>query len=233
MSIRKTPFVNGEFYHIYNRGVDKRNIFSDPLDRERFLRSMAEFNVLEPIGSIYEKFFADKRFGGKASKSTQSKRLVNFITYCLNPNHYHFILEQVEDRGIEKFMQRLGTGYTRYFNEKHKRTGSLFQGKFKSIHIDSNEYLLHLSAYVNLNDRVHKLGEFGGLASKLKKSESSWREYMGDMENNKKGFCEKGIVLGQFKNVKEYRTFAEESLTGILEKRYGGEVPNMEEFLLE
>lgn len=227
MSIRKTPFVNGEFYHIYNRGVDKRNIFSDLRDRERFLKSMTEFNVIEPIGSIYEKFFADKRFGGKASKS---KKLVNFIAYCLNPNHYHFILEQVEDRGIEKFMQRLGTGYTKYFNEKHKRMGSLFQGKFKSVHVNSNEYLLHLSAYVNLNDRVHKIKEFGSLASKLNKSESSWEEYIG---GGKKGFCEKDMVLGQFKNSQEYKTFAIESLAGILEKRYGDGIPNMSEFLLE
>ena len=120
-------------------------------------------------------------------------------------------------------MQRLGTGYTNT-SIKTQKAGR-FSGKFKSIHIDSNEYLLHLSAYVNLNDASITWKE----ASKLTQTNLVGR-YMG---YDKKGFCEKGIVLGQFKNVKEYRTFAEESLTGILEKRYGGEVPNMEEFLLE
>jgi len=187
---------------------------------------MDEFNVLEPIGSIYEKTFADKRFGGLASKS---KELVNFIAYCLNPNHYHFLLEQVADRGIEKFMHKMGTGYTRYFNDKYKRTGALFQGKFKSIHVDSNEYLLHVSAYVNLNDRVHKLNQFGGKASKfLLGSESSWREYTGE---GKKGFCEKGIILEQFKNRVDYKKFAEDSLRDIVERRDTS--ADLKDFLLE
>lgn len=226
MAIRKTPFVVGEFYHIYNRGVDKRIIFSDEHDINRFMQSMDVFNVLEPIGSIYEKTFADKRFGSLASKS---EKLVNFIAYCLNPNHYHFILEPLVDRGIEKFMQRLGTGDTKYFNNKYKRSGALFQGKFKSIHIDSNEYLLHLSAYVNLNWRVHKLG---GSTAKLVHSRSSWGEYVGDKTGDgRKGFCEKGIILEQFRNRAEYKKFAEDSLQDILERRH--ELDNLEDFLLE
>jgi len=244
MSLRKTPFINSEFYHIYNRGVDKRIIFSDEDDIARFIQSMHEFNSIEPIGSIYEKTFVNNKLGGKASKS---KKLVNFIAYCLNPNHYHFILEQVEEDGISKFMQRIGTGYAMYFNEKYDRGGALFQGKFKSVHIDSNEYLLHLSAYVNLNDRVHQLG---GKASKLVGSESSWGEYVGDtnrkgintkntnVKNTKakggdssKGFCKKDIVMDQFKGVKEYKKFARDSLQAVLEKRY--ESDNFENFLLE
>lgn len=231
MGLRKTQFVNGEFYHIYNRGVDKRNIFTNRDDINRFFQGMIEFNVLDPIGSIYENSF--RQLGSEASKLTEKKSakkqkpLVNFVAYCLNPNHFHFILEQIADKGIEKLMQRIGTGYAKYFNNKYKRSGSLFQGVFKSIHINSNEYLLHLSAYVNLNDRVHRLGSE---ASKSIKGQSSWGEYVGD---DKKRFCEKDIVLGQFRNVKEYRTFAEESLAGILEKRYGDEIPNIGEFLLE
>ena len=82
-------------------------------------------------------------------------------------------------------MQRLGTGYTKYFNGRYKRTGSLFQGVFKSSHIDSNEYLLHSSVYVNLNDRVHKIGD--GL------SRSSWNEYIGKSPSN---FCKKILFSG-------------------------------------
>ncbi len=225
MSSRKTPFINGEFYHIYNRGTDKRIIFSDQDDLGRFFQGMREFNSLEPIGSLYEKTFADKKFGGKASKLAESNKLVNFVAYCLNPNHFHFILKQIEEDGISKFMQRLGTGYAVYFNEKYNRNGALFQGKFKAIHIDSNEYLLHLSVYVNLNDRVHKLG---GKASKFMNSESSFGEYIDGVDNQ---FCKKDIVLGQFKNVEEYKTFAKKSLKNILEKRYDAD--GMGELLLE
>jgi putative transposase len=208
--MRKTKFDNGQLYHIFNRGVDKREIFSDQNDWRRFFQSMCEFNVLDPIGSIYE-----KTLGGRASKNRKKlkkeKKLVNFICYCLNPNHYHFVLEQVVDRGIEKFIHRLATGYTRYFNNRHKRSGVLFQGKFKAVHIKTNEYLLHLSAYVNLNYKVHNLE---GSASK--RVMSSWYEYIG---KNKNSFCEKDIIFGQLRNKNEYREYAENALVGILERK--------------
>ncbi|MBU1159735.1 transposase [Patescibacteria group bacterium] len=210
MAIRRTPFINGKFYHIYNRGVDKRNIFEDYEDLERFFESMREFNTVEPIGSLFEKSFNDP-----IAKNKKNKPLVNFIAFCLNKNHYHFILEQVIDNGISEFMKRLG-GYTWYFNNKHGRSGSLFQGTFKSIHIDSNEYLLHLSVYVNLNNKIHKLG---GLTAK-----SSWEEYTSEYNDS---FCKKDIILGQFKDSSEYKQFAESSLESIRERK------EMEKFLLE
>lgn len=218
--MRKTEFAIGEFYHIYNRGVEKRDVFTSSRDISRFFQSMEMFNTLEPIGSLHENYYAKKKFGGLASKSD---KLVNFVCYCLNPNHYHFILEQVAEKGIEKFMHRLSTGYTGYFNLKYKRSGSLFQGTYKAIHIDSNEYLLHLSAYVNLNSEVHKL-ELGGLASK-----SSWEEYLG---SNKLKFCSnKEAVLGQFKNGKDYAEFARRSLDSIKERKKMQK--EMEEYYLE
>lgn len=195
MATRKEKFVEGEYYHIYNRGVDKRAIFSSKNDLNRFFQSMEEFNVKDPIGSLYlNGFNKDKpKLRGSASQ------LVSFIAFCLNPNHYHFILTPLIEKGIEKFMQRLGTGYTLYFNEKQKRSGSLFQGKFKSKHISSNEYLLHVSSYVNLNN-CDKNGK-----TKSKLSMSSWSEYVGILNNN---FCNKSIILEQFQSVKEYQKFA-------------------------
>lgn len=226
MSIRKAIFANGEFYHVYNRGTDKRSIFGDRYDQQRFLQSMVEFNVLDPIGSIYAHSFRNEKLSGLATKEgfegESGEKLVEVVAYCLNPNHYHFILKQVSDKGVEKYMHRLGTGYVRYFNEKYERSGSLFQGKFKAIHIDSNEYLLHVSAYVNLNDRVHRLDQLSGLASK-----SSWEEYMGRAKSDL--LCVKDDVLGQFPTIKEYEEFAENSLRGTLERR--GMLT--EEYLLE
>jgi len=213
MAERKIKFANNNFYHIFNRGVDKREIFSDTNDLVRFLQSMDEFNTTRPIGSIFQNSFNPLR-----SSTPKEDKLVNFICYCLNPNHYHFLLEQVADNGIEKFMQRLGTGYTNFFNHKNKRSGSLFQGKYKSVHVDSNEYLLHLSAYINLNDKAHQLGSSA--------SKSSWEEYtendFGDFN-----FCKKDIILGQFNDKKEYKSFAKESLKIIREKK------EMEKLLLE
>lgn len=199
----RTIFAEGEIYHVYNRGTDKREIFSDVSDQERFLQSMKEFNVEDPIGSLYEHHFS---LGSRTSKS--DKKLVDIIVYCLNPNHFHFLLRQNLPRGIEKFMQRLGTGYTKYFNNKYDRSGVLFQGRFKALHVDTNEYLLHLSAYINLNYEVHGLGS--------STSKSSWDEYMGKM--NRK-MCENQTVLGQFRNTTDYKTFAENSVLGTQERR--------------
>ncbi|MFC1623612.1 transposase, partial [Patescibacteria group bacterium] len=139
--------------------------------------------------------------------------------FCLNPNHYHFILMPLVENGVQKFMHKLGTGYTCHFNEKYKRSGSLFQGRYKAIHIESNEYLLHLGVYVNLNNRVHKIGK----STLLWKS--SWNEYTGKSKTN---FCKKDIILGQFRNVKDYIEFAESSLEGIIERK-----EDMKSLLLE
>ncbi|MBU1956357.1 transposase, partial [Patescibacteria group bacterium] len=162
-------------------------------------------------GSIYEQSF--NQLGGETPKLV-SKPLVEFVCYCLNSNHYHFVLKQLVDGGISEFMKRMG-GYTSYFNEKYKRSGVLFQGIFKSKHIESNEYLLHISAYVNLNNEVHQLG---GETPKLM-NKSSWGEYINNKQDKQDDFCEKDIILEQFKNTLEYKKFAESSLKDIRENK--------------
>jgi REP element-mobilizing transposase RayT len=226
MSERKRDFADGEFFHIYNRGVDKRIVFTDNYDAHRFLKSLVEFNTADPIGSLYENSFRKRdELGGETPKFKSDRRLVNIIVYCLNPNHFHLILEQLTDGGISEFMKRLSGGYTGYFNNKYKRTGALFQGVFKDRHINSNEYLLHVSAYINLNDRVHQLG---GETPKLIKSMTSWGEYIGERNN---GICEKKIILEQFKNVDEYKKFAFSSLESILKRKE--ELKDIKDLLLE
>ncbi|MEK7090072.1 MAG: transposase, partial [Patescibacteria group bacterium] len=160
--MRKVLLAKGEYYHIFGRGVDKRTIFMDADDFARFLQGMEEFNTLDPIGSIFENSFRkrESQLGHAVSKLLPKRKgeLVELSCYCLNPNHYHFLLKQIVDKGIEKFMHRLCMGYAKYFNLRHERSGVLFQGPFKAVHVDSNEYLLYVSAYVNLNNLVHRLG---------------------------------------------------------------------------
>ena len=206
--MRNTTYSVGEFYHIYNRGVDKRVIYNNKNDLDRFFKCMDEFNSVEPIGSIYENSFNKPPLGSSTSKlgKKRGKKLVNFVCYCLNSNHYHFLLEQVAENGIEKFMHRLGTGYTKYFNIKNKRSGSLFQGRYKSAHIDNNEYLLHLSSYINQNNKIHKNNNL---------YKSSLDEYT-SINNT---FCKKDIILDQFKNISEYNEFLKSSFEFILENK--------------
>jgi REP element-mobilizing transposase RayT len=201
----------GEYYHIYNRGVDKRLITKDSKDIERFIQSLEFFNSKEPIISLREVI---------SKENIKSKDpLVEIICYCLNPNHYHFLLKEINEGGISEFMKRLGGGYTWYFNNRHKRSGVLFQGRFKSVHIKSNEQLLHVSVYVNLNNIAHKIS--GSTAGKVR---SSWNEYMG---KNNRNLCDKKIILGQFKSIKEYKNFAKSSLVQILRLKKDKDSPLM------
>lgn len=173
----------------------------DAADLRRFWESMHDFNQAEPIGSMYEFSFIKK--SGKLKQKPMP--LVQFVTYCLNPNHFHFLITPLQEKGVEKFMQRLGNGYTKYFNNRHKRSGVLFQGRFKSKHVHPNEYLLHLSAYINGNDKL------GYRMSKL--SKSSMREFSENFSGEK--FCNTDIILEQFRNRKEYEEFAHASLEDI------------------
>jgi len=193
--------VVGEYYHVYNRGTDKRNVFTDEKDLLRFWESLFDFNQTEPIGSVYEYSF-EKKINGVNKKI---KPLVEFAAYCLNPNHYHFLITPLQEKGVEKFMQRLGNGYTKYFNNRYKRDGVLFQGKFKSKHIDSNEYLLHLSVYINEN------AQLGHRMSKL--SISSLAEFLDKVYRKK--LCNTDIILEQFRNIEEYRDFVVTTLKDI------------------
>jgi REP element-mobilizing transposase RayT len=153
MATRKIKFEIGNYYHVYNRGVDKRDIISDPHDELRFLHSLNIFNTTESVGSVLEYNKRNKKGGNPVSTS----RLVEIIAFNLLGNHYHLVLRQLIDGGISQFMKSLGGGYTKYFNEKHDRSGSLFQGAFKATFIPE-ENLEKFVAYTNLNHVVHKVG---------------------------------------------------------------------------
>ena len=212
---RSIKFAEGEYYHIYNRGVDKRDIFLDSYDLSRFLKGIQAFNTIEPIGSLYELSFKENKEDLTPHQLGDSvSKLVGIVCYCLNPNHYHLLLKQVSEGGISKFMHRVGLAYTQYFNEKNKRSGVLFQGPFKAIHVDKNEYLIHLSAYINQNFEVHN--EWHGDDKKKALTRSSWGEYCGLSADK---ICKKDIILGQFPDLEAYKSFARDSLQSIKERR--------------
>jgi len=147
--MKKVEFLNNHFYHIYNRGVEKRTIFLDKGDYYRFIHDLYEFNDKNVVINLGKRI-VDYR-GETSIIQNQRDLLVEIICFCLMPNHFHLILKQIQENGISKFLQKLGTGYTMYFNKKYERSGVLFQGTFKAIHIDKDEYFLPLSCYVHLN----------------------------------------------------------------------------------
>lgn len=189
---------------MFNRGVERRDLFIDAGDADRFVECLQAFNVKDNIGSLWS-----QKFESRAEIILDERPLVSVVAYCLNPNHFHLILKQVEKDGMSKYMKRLAGGYSRYFNEKEKRSGALFQGPYKAVHISTNEQLLHVSAYVNLNDKVHKLSD------QVTKFHNSRDEYF----SGKEGFCSTQVVLDQFKSCEVYASFARETVSAIVEDR--------------
>lgn len=154
--MRKDPLVTGLYYHIYNRGVDKRDIFMNKSDLDRFVLSVKEFNTVNPIGSIKD-LMIERKEHPDVQRPTRSEPLVSIVCYCFNPNHFHFIIKQEVEGGISEFFKRLLGGYTKYFNLMHDRNGALFQGRFKSQLIDDDAYFLKIRPYTHLNYLVHDI----------------------------------------------------------------------------
>ena len=192
MPSRINPFINGQIYHIYNRGSEKRPIFENRRDQKRFEQTMLYYQLDGPKPR-FSNFFKYKLF-----KPDPTKKIVEIICFCLMLNHFHFILKQLKDGGITEFISKLSNSYTKYFNTKHTRIGPLFQGEFKSVLVESDEQLLHLSRYIHLNPLV------SFLVKDLDQYEwSSYREYI----NATRGISSKEDVLGFFKSPDAYKQF--------------------------
>jgi putative transposase len=146
MAVRPVNMVEGEFYHVYNRGTDKRLMFRDNTDYQRFIKllyisnSVARVNVRDILRKNKEPY-AYKR----------GAPLVSIGAYCLMPNHFHLLLTPTIEGGVSTFMHRLCTGYSMYFNRRYNRTGTLLEGPFKSSWVDNDTYLKYLYAYIHLN----------------------------------------------------------------------------------
>lgn len=143
--MKRPHFANEYIYHIYNRGVEKRNIFLKDSDRIRFITNLYQFNDTAPTFNPARQLFEVRL------QTKREKNLVDILSFCLMPNHYHLMVRQKIEDGITEFMRKLGTGYTNYFNLKYTRVGSLFQGKFKAILLERERHLVHLPHYIHLN----------------------------------------------------------------------------------
>ncbi len=143
-------YINMELYHVLNRGVDKRKIFLSDRDHFRFIHNLFEFNNQNPSSSNNYYFSKSSDIGCPNIRKPR-KLLVNIHAFCLMPNHYHILISPIVKDGIPKFMKKINMGYAKYFNEKNKRTGALFQGKYKSVHVSNNSHFLYIPYYIHLN----------------------------------------------------------------------------------
>jgi len=150
----KEYIANG-YYHIYNRGVEKRLIFQDQQDYSVFLGYLKEYLTPKNEKGLRMRLSYPDISSKEKDRILKFLRMNNFadeitlLAYCLMPNHFHLFIKQKSANSIDKFMQSLCTRYTMYFNRKYKRVGSLFQGVYKAVHIISEKQFLHLSRYIH------------------------------------------------------------------------------------
>lgn len=203
MASRKFPLSQGEYFHIYNRGIDGRKIIQDRDDLDRFLIGMRDFNQIDTIGSLYEFGFRKKNLGNQVSKvrsAHDGKPLVAIVAYNILPNHFHIILKPLVEGGGSAYLKRALGGYTKYFNEKYGRTGQLLQSPFKSTYIRTGHHLHHMQAYVNLNDYIHAHGVFPEWLGA-----SSWQTYRtSDTRDEICNADEIEMILSEFNNRGSY-----------------------------
>lgn len=192
MPSRIFQFANDYFYHIYNRGSEKRSIFENSRDYQRFIKTMNYYQYLGPKLK-FSHFSQFQNF-----KPNPSKKIVDIICFCLMQNHFHLLLKQLVEGGITEFVSKISNSYTKYYNTKHNRVGPLLQGEFKAVLVEKDEQLLHLSRYIHLNPRVSLL-----VKDLANYQWSSYNEYA----NQASGFCSKQEILGFFKNPYSYKQF--------------------------
>lgn len=157
--MRKEIILPNEFYHTYNRGVEKRNIFSDDEDYIRGVHDIYEFNDEDAVLNVkyrlnsVRNYGGQRNYGGRISIDRRKPRkiLVDLMCWCLMPNHYHFFSRPKIKNGLSKFQQKFGTGFTGYVNLKYERSGVLFQSKFKRVHVVNDTQASHLVCYIHSN----------------------------------------------------------------------------------
>ncbi|MBI3887807.1 transposase [Candidatus Microgenomates bacterium] len=173
-------YLKNGFYHIYNRGVEKRKIFLDQQDYAVFLSYLKTYLLpkdliaLHSVATSKETTSVQKDKALKILKMKNFNGIVELLCYCLMPNHFHLAIKQTTADGINHFINALGTRYAGYFNRRYHRVGPLFQGVYKAVLIDSEEQLLHLSRYIHLNPGKNNPSQQNSLPEYLRLRTTSW-----------------------------------------------------------
>lgn len=200
--VRRIPLVNSEFYHIFNRGVARAPTFISRAEYKQAMLTLSYYRYAKPPVSLarFKELSQEERQQVLASLE-KAEKLVEIVAFVLMPNHFHFLLKQNQDNGISKFASQFTNSYTRYFNTLNERVGPLFQGVFKSVHVETDEQLIHLSRYIHLNPVVSNVVKEDNLLL------YPWSSLSNYVEDDVSVPISKVPVLAYFKNPKEYKRF--------------------------
>lgn len=204
MPIRTEPFITGEIYHICNRGIDHKPTFTKIREYKRAVQLINYYRFAAPPVRLskYLLISKDKQQQIMADLQKYDKRIIDIYAYCLMPNHVHFLVKQLTDNGISKFMGQFLNGYVKYFNTLNKKEGPLFLDQFKAVRILTDEQFLHVNRYIHLNPYTSFVVK--NIDDLFSYAWSSLPEYFKD---EARGICQKEVILSFFKNKSSYIKF--------------------------
>jgi putative transposase len=173
--------IEQSYYHVYARGVNAQNIFREPADYTYFLyamrRYLAEKEMLNSAGIPYDKL----------------GHQIEVLCYCLMTNHFHILVYQIEQSGLQRLMRRVMTAYSRYFNAKYERRGPLFESRYRACLIDEESHFEHISRYIHLNPVQWRTYPYSSLGIYLGQQNSDW--------------LKPGRIIEMFDSIEDYRQF--------------------------
>ena len=211
--MRNIKIAPGEHYHLFNRAVNKQVIFHDVRDYARFLFLILYFQSeikFPQIGRIVKEFVKSRAFDTGDEQEISKNRTVELVAFCIMPNHFHLIVKELEEGGIADYMQRVLTAYSKYYNVKYEKSGHVFQGPYRVVHIENDRQMLYLSAYVHRNPRELKgwLGREGSYP---------WSSYTDFVERNRwSKLLMPDIILGSFKGPEKYKKYLKTSMAKMI-----------------
>ena len=197
---RLVPLITEEFYHVFNKGITSQSIFTNKSDYQRGEDSLLYYKHINPPVK-YSRLFSlhqDDRNDLLNQLEKEKQNLVDLICYCFLSNHFHLLLKQLVDNGISQYLSNFTNSYTRYFNTRYERSGPIFQGKFKAVHIESNEQLLHISRYIHLNPYS------SSIVSSIEQLKAYPYSSLAKLSTSK---VESSLITDQFENINEYYKF--------------------------
>ncbi|MFH1368054.1 MAG: transposase [Elusimicrobiota bacterium] len=218
--MRDHELATGHIYHVFSRSIARYIIFNNDIEYSRILE-VIEYYMSERPPASYSRilyYSTDVQDGYKELNKTKDKA-VDIVAYCIMPTHIHLILKQLRNNGISIFMKNILNSYTRYFNTKHERKGPLWEGRFKSVLVGTDEYLMHLTRYVHLNPATAQIV--------TKPEEWLYSSYNAYIQNNNQanGFCKYSDLLKI--DPKDYKSFVEDRIS------YQQELQRIKKLLLE
>jgi putative transposase len=227
MPIRKIQFKKGKYYHIYNRGNGKKDIFNSDSDRKRFLQSAFLSNNSNSFRGVGELEKNRKDYSIEGAKSILKSRkiaivpLVEVCAFCLMPDHFHFLLREKKKNGIAVFMQKLGNSFGKYYSKKYGSKGNVFAGRYKTAAVENDGQIKRTLAYINIINPAQLVEPYMKIkgvesftASWEKADNYIWSSHFDYLEKGSSGLVDRKLFKKVFVSAKPYNDFSRKVLFG-------------------